>query len=257
MARRYIVNDFIIKSSKKHLNKYSYDKVIYINSRTKVLITCPIHGDFLQAAADHLAGCGCKLCKFEKIGNLKRKSLSTFISESKSIHNNIMYDYSLVEYKNAKTKVKIICPIDGEFLVSPEKHIEGKGCPTCQGHRSQREQFIFNILSKSDFYFEEQKTFPDLYLTRKCYKLKYDFWIPEKNLLLEYDGPHHFEVTHGGDFETLFDIQHRDKVKNHYAKDNGIHLTRIPYWLSNDEIKLWIHICLTTASDSPSSLYTV
>lgn len=73
MARRHTVDDFIIKSLTKHSNKYSYNNVIYINSRTKVNITCPIHGDFLQAPADHLVGCGCKSCKHEKIVDLKRK----------------------------------------------------------------------------------------------------------------------------------------------------------------------------------------
>lgn len=130
MTRRYTADDFIKKASTKHSNKYSYNDINYINMRTKVIISCPVHGNFLQTPADHLAGCGCKSCKHEKIGNLKRKDISTFISESIATHGSI-YDYSLVQYKNSQTKIKILCPSHGQFIVSLEKHIYGKGCPVC------------------------------------------------------------------------------------------------------------------------------
>lgn len=53
-----------------------------------------------------------------------------FISKAKEIHKN-KFDYSLTEYKNSKTKVKIICPIHGVFEQTPEKHLMGRGCPKC------------------------------------------------------------------------------------------------------------------------------
>jgi hypothetical protein len=46
-----------------HNNYYNYSKVNYINSFTKVLITCPIHGDFEQTPSSHLSGRGCPKCK--------------------------------------------------------------------------------------------------------------------------------------------------------------------------------------------------
>jgi len=53
---------FKAEASRIHHNKYSYDKTTYTNIHTKVYITCPIHGDFIQTASHHLRGCGCPKC---------------------------------------------------------------------------------------------------------------------------------------------------------------------------------------------------
>ena len=53
---------FILKAQGTHGNKYGYSKVKYVNSNTKVEITCPIHGDFEQSPSQHVYGIGCKLC---------------------------------------------------------------------------------------------------------------------------------------------------------------------------------------------------
>ena len=55
-----------------------------------------------------------------------------FIEKSSLIHGD-KYDYSLVDYRNSKTKVKIICPIHGEFEQMPDKHLKKRGCPHCGG----------------------------------------------------------------------------------------------------------------------------
>ena len=47
---------FIKKANKKHNNFYDYNKVKYINSKTKIIITCPSHGEFEQTPANHLYG---------------------------------------------------------------------------------------------------------------------------------------------------------------------------------------------------------
>lgn len=57
---------------------YDYSKVVYVNSKAKVIITCPIHGDFEQAPVKHLAGQGCPMCR----GN-KKKTTEEFIREAK------------------------------------------------------------------------------------------------------------------------------------------------------------------------------
>jgi len=53
---------FIVKANKIHNNKYLYENVNYINNNTKVIITCPLHGDFTQLPTNHLAGQGCPEC---------------------------------------------------------------------------------------------------------------------------------------------------------------------------------------------------
>lgn len=64
-----------------------------------------------------------------------------FIERAKKIHGN-KYDYSKVEYKNINTKVKIICPIHGEFEQLPKSHLDGHGCRLCSNGTLSKEQFI-------------------------------------------------------------------------------------------------------------------
>lgn len=60
----------------------------------------------------------------------KKKTTDEFIVEAVNKHGN-KYDYSKVNYVDAKTKVCIICPEHGEFWQKPIKHICGHGCPEC------------------------------------------------------------------------------------------------------------------------------
>lgn len=53
-----------------------------------------------------------------------------FIEKGTQLHND-KYDYSKVEYINSRTKVKIICPVHGEFEQLPSSHLQGNGCPKC------------------------------------------------------------------------------------------------------------------------------
>lgn len=59
------VQEFIKKAHKTHNHKYSYKKVIYNGSKEKVIITCPIHGDFEQRADKHVAGSNCPQCGYD------------------------------------------------------------------------------------------------------------------------------------------------------------------------------------------------
>ena len=56
-------NNFITKANKKHNNRYTYERIDYINQKTKVNITCKIHNLFLQTPKAHLQGQGCMLCR--------------------------------------------------------------------------------------------------------------------------------------------------------------------------------------------------
>lgn len=123
---------FLIKAREVHGDKYSYEKVEYKDTSTKIEIVCPVHGSFFQLPGSHLIGCGCRECSITKT----RKTKEQFVEEANTIHNN-KYNYDLVEYVNSSTPVKIICPIHGVFEQTPEKHICYKhGCPKCG--KSQR-----------------------------------------------------------------------------------------------------------------------
>ena len=128
--RRKGKEQFIEEAKKVHGDYYDYSKVEYVNSKTKVCIICPEHGEFWQTPGGHLAGNGCPIC----FGTHKRTN-EEFIREAKKIHGN-KYDYSNVVYVNNHTKVCIICPEHGEFWQTPERHIAQKqGCPKCYDNK--------------------------------------------------------------------------------------------------------------------------
>lgn len=122
-------NDFIEKCKIIHNNIYNYDKTIYKTRREKITVTCLIHGDFIQTADRHITGGGCPTC-----GNLRKgilHPLSYYLDQAIIIHDN-KYDYSKIEYVTSKQKVKIICPIHGEFEQTLQNHVNNKhGCPLC------------------------------------------------------------------------------------------------------------------------------
>jgi hypothetical protein len=130
---------------KIHNNKYSYDKLKYVNYETKVIITCPIHGDFYQNFRDHTIGQGCRKCAFLKIKKDFTKGKEDFILECNKIFNN-KYTYNKVpdEFK-LKDKVTITCPIHGDFIKIAFSHKRGVGCLRCKGIGNEH---IFNRLSQ-------------------------------------------------------------------------------------------------------------
>lgn len=70
-----------------------------------------------------------------------------FIDKSKKIHGD-KYDYSKVTYKNANSKICIICPEHGEFLTTPKKHLKGEGCPKCDKRTFKQRQLIKKFKEK-------------------------------------------------------------------------------------------------------------
>lgn len=133
-------HEFIVRSKTIHGDKYDYSKVVYKNNLTKVCIICPEHGEFEQTPKRHLRRQGCPEC-----GKLKkgvRVTTEEFIEKATQVHGD-KYDYSQVQYIDSETKVKIICPIHGEFWQTPHNHLQGQGCIKCGGKLCfSKEDFI-------------------------------------------------------------------------------------------------------------------
>ncbi len=121
------VDEFIEKAKLIHGAKYIYSKVVYVSSKTKVSIICPVHGEFKQVAGNHLAGNGCPKCKTQKTLKSQNQVIEDFIK----VHGTV-YDYSKVKYKTSIDKVTIICQIHGAFEQTPNTHTSGSGCPKCR-----------------------------------------------------------------------------------------------------------------------------
>lgn len=125
MSAKYTTEIFIEKSNIVHHNLYDYSAVNYVNNSTKIEIICKLHGGFIQSPHDHLSGAGCPECSGHK-----RITTANFIERSNIIHNHL-YDYSLVDFKNSKEKVKIICHKHGEFEQIADNHLCGAICYKC------------------------------------------------------------------------------------------------------------------------------
>ena len=148
MSRKLTTEEFIKRAREVHGDKYDYFKVKYVNSQTKIEIICPEHGKFYQTPNNHLKGKGCPKCN----GGIFL-GCDDFVQKAKKVHRD-RYDYSRVEYINSKTKVCIICPEHGEFWQTPDKHLQGDGCPECAGNKLLTcENFVKKaILIHSDKY---------------------------------------------------------------------------------------------------------
>ena len=69
-----------------------------------------------------------------------RLTTDLFIEKVKKVQGD-KYDYSKVVYKNSKTKVEIICPKHGSFWQTPDKHMQGQGCPKCKNESFRSRRF--------------------------------------------------------------------------------------------------------------------
>ena len=140
--------EFIHKAKAVHGDKYDYSKVEYVNYRTRVLIVCSEHGEFLQRPDIHLQGKGCTRCGRERIGIASSKSKEQFLREARRVHGD-KYDYSKVDFVNYQTKVTIICPVHGVFTQSPTGHIKGNGCPKCANDRTSLRMTTDDFIQKA------------------------------------------------------------------------------------------------------------
>lgn len=221
--------EYFIKLARSvHGNRYVYDKSVYISNQTKLIITCKKHGDFLQLPANHTQGAGCPLCKAELLSETQRDDTSTFVSKAKKVHGND-FDYSLVEYVKKDVKVKIICNKCGRvFEQTPNSHLCGTGCPHCNS--SKGEERIAEFLLNNGISFIRQYCVKpnDLFCKTKLFKV--DFFLPDINTMIEFNGEQHYiPIEHFGGESKYLKQHERDMVLRQYCKNNKIKLIEIPY----------------------------
>jgi hypothetical protein len=226
------VTDFISKANEKHNNKYCYKLVSFNKSNELINITCPEHGQFEQTASNHLFGYGCQLCGQITRANGRTKSTEYFINKATDVHG-LFYNYSKVTYEKTNKKVAIICPKHGEFEQTPNDHISNKnGCPMC--NESKGERTIRQWLDKHNIKYVKQHKFKDC---KDIRPLPFDFYLPELNTCIEYDGEQHFKeisvFTHKN--SNLSMIKKRDKIKTLYCnKKENPKLIRVKFDLINN-----------------------
>ena len=208
------VSAFIEKSKKIHGdNAFYYKDVIYVNNRTKVVLTCQ-YGHIIEQTPDNHFKYGCYKC-----AHTYQPTTEEFIEKAKKVHGD-RYDYSKVNYVNSHADITIICKKHGEFIQSATEHLSGRGCPNCAN--SLLEEKIRTFLIDNNINFIQQAKF-DWLKNHTGKNLSFDFYLPEQKIAIECQGIQHFQPVDffGGD-AIYKDTIERDELKLKLSQENDI-----------------------------------
>lgn len=179
---------FIEKANKIHGNKYDYSEINYINNHTEIKILCKEHGYFNQMPLNHLKGNQCYKCS-----NIV-KTTEDFISKANTIHKNI-YIYDKTNYKSAREKITITCKIHGDFLQSPNDHLNGCGCQRCSIGNYSRIciEWLNSIMKNENIFIQHAENIGEKEIIINNKKLKFDGYCEKTNTVYEMYG----DIWHG------------------------------------------------------------
>ncbi len=195
----------------------------YVNNVTKLKVKHNTCGNIYEVTpSSFLGGSHCPHCN---AGGVSKKTNVEFRHEVFSLVGN---EYSFLEtYQGTGNKLKVKHSKCGHtYKVRPTDFLDHHArCPYCSSPKG--EDIINKILNNLNIHFEYQKTFDDLKDTNL---LSYDFFIPNQNILIEYQGIQHYKPIDyfGGDERFNYQQKH-DQMKADYAKANGYNLIAVPY----------------------------
>lgn len=180
---------------------------------------------------------GCKYCAIEK----RMENHRTPEDKCIELCNNIGLRYIKAYIKNQHTHIDFICQNHedkGIQTFSITQLQKSKyGCKYCNMVKYKNEEIINDILMSWNLKFERQKSFSEC---RDKNAMPFDFYISNYNLLIEYQGEHHYKVIKRGGMtkeealENFKLIQYHDQIKRDYCANNNINYIEIPYWENQD-----------------------
>ena len=205
----------------------------YKGARERVDAYCTIHDYFWKPSAFRLmSGTGCPKCGDEIVK--KKKTIPYEIKKEKleSIHANNIEFLHIPNNTHDKVKCRCLkCKKEWETSYFNLTKPNYTGCPNCI--ESKNEKRLKNIMDKWGYRYTSQKTFSNCKDRRL---LPFDLYLDDFNVLIEYDGEHHYKMIPRG-LKTQFELKEdfelvkkHDSIKNKYCKENKIPLIRIPYW---------------------------
>lgn len=209
------------------INPYINIKSEYVKSREKITVQCLKCGnDFLASPNNLLRGRGCPKC-----AKKYRRTHQEFIEEIKDKSPNIEI---LSEYKNTHSNVKCRCKIDNcIWYAPPHDLLKYSGCPVCGSTKGENR--IATYLYKNNYEYIAQKSFDDLKGLNNGH-LSYDFFVPSKKTLIEYQGKQHERPVDFSNMgkkysEECFEKQKKhDEIKRKYASKHNMKMIEIWYW---------------------------
>lgn len=220
--------EFIKKCNSKFGDKFTYPNLFYFNNSTKIEIICPIHGSFYMTPQHHLnSNTGCPKCSIEKLKDKYIFSQKTFIERAKRAHGD-KYSYEKSIYNGMLNPITITCPKHGDFQQLPINHIKGQGCRNCKN--SIGEERISNFLKENNIKYKKEYCVKNEYIFSNRKKLFIDFYLPQYNTMIEFNGEQHYHAyTLFGGEKQLEEQKERDNAVRYYCKNHKIKLIEIPY----------------------------
>ena len=198
----------------------------YTGTDMKIRFICPKHGEVSMSLDNLVAGHQCIACSYEKRGEEKKLSIE-FVDETISAFGSSEW-LNKDEYIDSTTQNLLFrCSCGNTFTTSYSCYTRNmvRRCPVCSQIESNGELIIREWLEDHGIRFIFGKRFADC---RDKKPLPFDFYLPDHNVCIEFDGQHHYMELEGwADHETT--VLH-DQIKNKYCDDNNIKLIRIPYW---------------------------
>lgn len=155
------------------------------------------------------------------------KAKKTDAQFKKQVYDLVGNEYTFLDpYINIMTKIRVKHNKCGYvYEVIPNAFIQGNRCPFCNSPKG--ETIITKILNNLNIRYEYQKAFKDL---RDTQPLSYDFYIPDQNILIEYQGIQHYQpIDYFGGDDTFKYQQKHDRIKSDYAKFHKYNLITVPY----------------------------
>lgn len=217
---------------RKSCDKYGYTLITkeneYTGKRMKIKYICPKHGIQEVNIDNIIHGRKCFKCSYET--RFDTMMIKADEVESKIISAGNVW-LNKQEYINSTTRnLRIQCKCGNVYTTSYQifTNNDQTVCSRCSKKESHGERRIREFLSENKIDFEQEKRFQDC---RDKKALPFDFYLPSKNICIEFDGIYHYQPIRGD--EHFLITQMHDKIKNKYCDDNGIKLIRIPYTAKN------------------------
>lgn len=198
----------------------------FIDAFTTIKYICKKHGVQEQSLDNMIHGHGCWNCAVEERALNCKHSIEYITSVIEGYNNNKLLNPD--EYMGSNVhNLKIQCGLCGGIYTTSFSDYTNNlqiRCKSCSQSESVGEMKIRMFLESKSINFIQEKRFEDC-VDKKC--LPFDFYLPEHNLIIEFDGQHHF---YDGGFKNYESTKRHDEIKNEYCKLHNIKLLRIPYW---------------------------
>ena len=201
------------------------------NNTSYITYICPIHGEQKMRINNLINGRECPQCNHDSASERYRLSLDEVERRISDLGGKLLNKQDYIN--GTKRNLIIECAYCGTpFVTSLVLFTQhgGQICLNCRDTESIGERKIRIYLESNHILFEQEKWFSDC---RDVKPLPFDFYLPDYNTIIEFDGEQHYKQGHFTHSHLSYTQAH-DVIKNEYCKNNNIRLIRIPYWNINN-----------------------